>query len=86
MISVETESVYSESRDAKFYNANKGRVPWLAICDIFNQDYQPRGLNACFSIGLGGAALAPSAHRVVFLYLVALLHLPSFFRFVVQVK
>ena len=38
MISVETESVYSESRDANFYNMNKDRVPWLAICDIFNQD------------------------------------------------
>jgi hypothetical protein len=45
VISVETKSVYSESRDANFYNVNKDRVLWLAIkircyniCDIFNQD------------------------------------------------
>jgi hypothetical protein len=38
VISVETKSVYSESRDANFYNVNKDRVLCLAICDIFNQD------------------------------------------------
>jgi hypothetical protein len=41
-------------------------------------EHWPLGLDA----GLGGAALALGAHRVVFLYLVALLHLPSLDLFV----
>jgi hypothetical protein len=44
------------------------------------------GYDAGLGIGLGGAALALGAHRVVFLYLVAWLPLPLFFRFVVLVS
>ena len=42
-------------------------------------EHRPLGLDAC----LGGAALALGIHRL--LYLVALLLLPSFFRFVVLI-
>jgi hypothetical protein len=44
------------------------------------------GANFChLGIGLGGAALALGATQGCLLYLVALLHLPSLFRFVVLV-
>ena len=43
------------------------------------------GLAACLGIGLGGVALALGVHKVCLLYPVALLLLPSSFRFVVLV-
>jgi hypothetical protein len=68
--------------------ARRGQIDFRIAKDPFSlsahcYERQPRGLGAC----LGGAAFAQTWRtRDVFLYLVALLPLSSFFRFVVLVS
>jgi hypothetical protein len=69
---------------AKVWKLSKLMEKCVVVADA-GYGSRPLGLDACLGMGLGGAALARLAHIGCLLYLVALLPLPLFFRFVVLV-